>query len=82
MTDLNFFIFLLSADHITFQKLGLNSDWDAYIHDFCAYEVNKSIERTAQEVHQNPYDHSLYLYSIFYSFSVCKAWDSWLPYTS
>lgn len=60
MTALNFFIFLLSADHITFQKLGLNSDWDPYIHDFCACEVNKSIESTAQE--RVPVTHALCLH--------------------
>jgi len=61
---------------MTFQKLGLNSDMDSYIHDYCACQVNKSRKSTAQEVHQNSFDHSLYLYSVFYSFSVCKAWDS------
>lgn len=76
ITLLIFFIFLLRADHVTFQKLGLNSDMDPYIHDYCACEVNTFRESTAQELHQNPYDDSLYLYSVFYSFSVCKAWDS------
>lgn len=72
----------LRADHITFQIPDLNSDMDPYIYDYYAYEVNSSRKSIAQEVHQNPYDHSLYLYRLFYSFSVCKAWDLCLSHTS
>lgn len=54
------------------------------MHDHYASEVKKPREKTAQENCKNPQDSILDLYSVsvFYSLSVYKAWDSWLPYTS